>query len=1298
MAGSITLADYTSQASTLQDWIQEIAPKYFDFEQTNNYRTGLFGYVNEVMSNVTEDTFNAVTISRREFYPTQAQYVNSIYRMGALHELNAPMSIPARVRAVLTIREADILPYLQTPGDTYTISDETIFSAGNIPFMLDYPVIVSGARPDDLKSRLDALGKDSMAYTARYNREAYTNDLDSDHRVYLQNRVIPYNDGSRLILISCFLRQVQKEVTTFTINKNSQIDIVTEDIQIDGKIASFEVFYQESGSEVEYQLKKILAESSVPTEKFVEYKLIDENTLRLSFPANNYFTPAYNSTVRVVVYTTLGEDGNFDEYKGNFSCTLPESGTFRTTRNIVIDGTPVGASFGGVNREELEQFRKDVIYAYATNETICTDHDLQVYWDRINDDTNNKILFYKQRDDVFQRLYGAYMLLKDEDDNVIPTNTLTIEANQGIIDSNGTLSEDTDFDNYYISSDRLIIKPGRIFRYLDNSIGYDSSYRIRRDKSLSLNLDNSNYEQICDYISKALDNVYSTDPTKPVTKESSYSYIIRNKTQDEVMLDVTTYLKNFYNFDFPYGQDIRYYASFSGARTIDTLENAVIWAASGEESYIGEYIYVEESNMYYVVNEDKELTPVGEYTALTRVRLSYFLFANPYLISVMKEPNAIAYYLNSVDRKLIMDYDRIVSGTESIYQFIINSMTIERNAMMGENFYKYTVVVMPNLEQDGFAGLVVEDLNKDDEANMIRVPNDGYVSSLTYEPYTKGRKVRKAGWKEATDDGPGVFATIMIKNENRYDSYKIRVSSNTYPSAEGYGENLYYYGYDLEFDVSSSFKANDVVAIKKDRDLSRIKMILMFNPDESGFSTQYVPFVLEDYDSSNGYYTFRAYIATDDEITLNETFHITNGLFTTSSTVDTNGKTVYFDEEVNETLAYIDVSDTLDMRLAIFLKYDNINNPDLWQTNTFVNGKNFDPEYPNTNSKHFLDGKYFADETGSINNSHTFTNEYKIASDEDPFYFIHSIPYIRSTLVADYEPSESTVDPDVLALLNTYKEIKSRIQRTFTLAMIAVDERTDLTEQEKTLEKDKLYNQLVYDLNTDKVYEYQSIAYSLNEAIRTIEEGINSLSGGITTFTMKSVPMIKAEWLKSTSNVKYLTEEIESNYEFVNTAYTYLENNFGIDMKFYNTYGRSRFYVCGIGEDLSKMQQLDRTNCTFNFGVRIDQTTSVDTFSTRFKQFVSEYIESLNDIEAEGRPLYIMDLISAIQAEFDEIIYLEYYGMNNYDYSVQKVVSNYENAMSSLMYNEYTPEFINTNGLNHDFGIEPAVNITFLTA
>ena len=80
MAGSIELANYTSQSSITQDWLENIAPKYFDFDQTNNLRTGLFGYINEVMGNTVEDTFNAVTIARREFYPTQAQYVWVLYR------------------------------------------------------------------------------------------------------------------------------------------------------------------------------------------------------------------------------------------------------------------------------------------------------------------------------------------------------------------------------------------------------------------------------------------------------------------------------------------------------------------------------------------------------------------------------------------------------------------------------------------------------------------------------------------------------------------------------------------------------------------------------------------------------------------------------------------------------------------------------------------------------------------------------------------------------------------------------------------------------------------------------------------------------------------------------------------------------------------------------------------------------------------------------------------------------------------------------------------------------------------
>ena len=36
MAGSIT--DYSDATTILSDWLKNIAPKYFDFEQTNSFR------------------------------------------------------------------------------------------------------------------------------------------------------------------------------------------------------------------------------------------------------------------------------------------------------------------------------------------------------------------------------------------------------------------------------------------------------------------------------------------------------------------------------------------------------------------------------------------------------------------------------------------------------------------------------------------------------------------------------------------------------------------------------------------------------------------------------------------------------------------------------------------------------------------------------------------------------------------------------------------------------------------------------------------------------------------------------------------------------------------------------------------------------------------------------------------------------------------------------------------------------------------------------------------------------------
>ena len=88
-------ANYTNIGDIKDYWLKTIAPNYINFEDINTYESGIFGYVNEVMANTTEDAFNATNIARREFYPITAQYLSSLYKMATLQSINIPLTVPA---------------------------------------------------------------------------------------------------------------------------------------------------------------------------------------------------------------------------------------------------------------------------------------------------------------------------------------------------------------------------------------------------------------------------------------------------------------------------------------------------------------------------------------------------------------------------------------------------------------------------------------------------------------------------------------------------------------------------------------------------------------------------------------------------------------------------------------------------------------------------------------------------------------------------------------------------------------------------------------------------------------------------------------------------------------------------------------------------------------------------------------------------------------------------------------------------------------------------------------------------
>ena len=84
---------YISIADIQDYWINNIAPNYFNFDNANNYKAGMFGYVNEIMANAVEDTHNAINISRREFYPITAQNKQTLFKMATAQQISLPMQV-----------------------------------------------------------------------------------------------------------------------------------------------------------------------------------------------------------------------------------------------------------------------------------------------------------------------------------------------------------------------------------------------------------------------------------------------------------------------------------------------------------------------------------------------------------------------------------------------------------------------------------------------------------------------------------------------------------------------------------------------------------------------------------------------------------------------------------------------------------------------------------------------------------------------------------------------------------------------------------------------------------------------------------------------------------------------------------------------------------------------------------------------------------------------------------------------------------------------------------------------------
>lgn len=451
----------------------EIVPEYFPDIPASLRTTGMIGFVTEQISNISEDAFNTASVLFRESFPNRAQLAESIYSHAAIFQIDQVFSTAAACKFIVVLDEQVILDnvinekYYDKDSGIYHfyIGRNTMIYIEDIPFVFDYPIQLNIVKKRTEKG-------DDFMFTAKYVRDSiYYNSISNVTDPYVRIR----RSENKYIAIEVQCHQATRFVVEESIISNNIVNYPIIDVPYNGKLAGFDVFYKAPKDETFSYMKKLLVYSQPLTNSsFCYFQMKDDNTIRITFNSkDNYWMPEFNSELRVVLYYTNGSEGEFDTYTGTDISMIPDVGEDDLETDIskilplyanqyLTAAQPLTASDDGRDQLELEAIQALAVEGYRTANALTTDNDLATYFGNYKYRYGNSdILFIRKRDDVYERVFSAYQLMRNGTYKY-KTNSLNLRLNLS--------------DMINCEEDIWIMEPGTLFT-ANEADGYAEIFR-----------------------------------------------------------------------------------------------------------------------------------------------------------------------------------------------------------------------------------------------------------------------------------------------------------------------------------------------------------------------------------------------------------------------------------------------------------------------------------------------------------------------------------------------------------------------------------------------------------------------------------------------------------------------------------------------------------------------------------------------------------------------------------------------------------------------------------------------------
>jgi hypothetical protein len=1318
--------------NVFDNW-SDLIQKYFGIDNSGNpyistLKSSFFGYFNELASNEIKNAVYHKNFLYDEHFLNTAILPESVYNFAKIYNVPIDTATPSTMYLKMSISESSLTSSSMlkevsldtvTNADSNTLKvytltftrDNTLFTISNYNFSLPYPIIltiqqISGSSDDDY----------SYSYTVNYDTTSESFPPAEEEGTLPYLKVWKENvDSVDYVYIGFQVYQFEKTTNEVTITTSeSNPSSLYHTFTFDNQLAFFDARYEFNG--VMTNLNLYFNNIYTPTEEeyYAYYTYLNDNTLQISFSSDsiNGFVPTSGSTIYFRTYTTLGTAANFD-YSGGVTMKFTNNSTY-SYLDFTCETISDGAS-GGKDRLDIYGQKTKILERLTTRNNIITDNDLLKFFDSVNESLNingSTIQFLKKQDDVIKRIYCNFLLLRDENERVLPTNT----APHLIIKADDLLSvgDTTSTSNGETKKTKLAIKEHSIVKcnYVRdvpnyNALKTDSDLVVDNFENYFDKTNNIRYSQ--DYIKYILDNNYFQNIIDQ--KKASYEIALDNLTSiydimqffevdsDELvytipfMISIETepFLKaTYYNMDInnSVSLDYKYLNSKVGASfSISTLSISKDISPTATNKYtldsnVYKLSFNLNTNLSYSDLKNKVVIKCIMTDAKDSKTFGHFFFK---LKDVETNTSGVVSYSYTYEAELATDYT-FNSGMLNMYNCLY------KNSSSSDNYRSQLYKSVPIEEDICFQiGILLYDQNlaatqtKDEKADWYYPFPVGFIQTIEdpVEIISDTSPMEFSECSELTNQSEYYSTTDNDpwKGYRSVDSVLFLPVALDNSNSSGTSGNNYQFYEDKEFDWSSN-----------EDYLNSMGVISYFSNEHSLKDGKLSITIKDSYPVTNK-------DADTNHLLLNGYVKIVIPNFVFSTTDDTYyveiGHKLYYDEaqaNFGNTNDNIKITKTFDKDGYKYITFE------IQSIIKITESENVDE-----NSESYV--KLIS--TDYSNNDPDSESPVIYRRDKEAVNMLGQLGY---SILSNVD----SMDRVAVMFYNVYRSTKSATGNK-TIA-VSTDEllvnsivlsRTDDDVDGSANSRDEISNYVLATVinNSNTVKMYQNMS-SLMSSIVTYDEDND-------TYDLELVPLISLRYYMARPEMIY--DILNKFIDIVDSLLPRLENNTNCDMKFYNTYGPSRYFYFNkeaitkttyldseTNEEVdieaddynpykntvvttnsyTKYNYLGRTDIILDFTIYVNESITSEK-DEEIKKYISDFVEQTND----ELILPISNLIVSLQNNFPIIKYIKYNGIfsdivdsnnssKNNDY--QLIDNDFDfNEMTKDEIRVYVPEYLN---------------------